>query len=48
VRIGAVGHAAAKFINYATLKVYAGAPQGLTETHKQQFNADLPANLPAA
>jgi non-heme chloroperoxidase len=25
----------------AILKVYKGAPHGLTETHKEQFNADL-------
>jgi hypothetical protein len=25
----------------AALKVYAGAPHGLTDTHKDQLNADL-------
>jgi hypothetical protein len=30
-----------KLIKGATLKVYAGAPHGLTVTHKDKFNADL-------
>jgi non-heme chloroperoxidase len=30
-----------KIIPNATLKVYPGAPHGLTTTHKDQFNADL-------
>jgi non-heme chloroperoxidase len=25
----------------ATLKVYPGAPHGITDTHKEQLNADL-------
>jgi non-heme chloroperoxidase len=45
VPIGAAGLAAAKLIKGATLKVYAGAPHGLTHTHKDQLNADLLAFL---
>jgi non-heme chloroperoxidase len=30
-----------KLIENATLKVYQGAPHGLTATHQEQFNADL-------
>jgi non-heme chloroperoxidase len=30
-----------KIVKDATLKVYPGAPHGLTTTHKDQFNADL-------
>ena len=30
-----------KIVADATLKVYAGAPHGITSTHKEQFNADL-------
>lgn len=41
VPIGAAGLAAAKLIDGATLKVYQGAPHGLTDTHKKQLNADL-------
>jgi non-heme chloroperoxidase len=39
--------ASSKLVNNATLKVYAGAPHGLTETHKEQLNADLLAFLKA-
>jgi pimeloyl-ACP methyl ester carboxylesterase len=31
----------AKLVKGATLKIYAGAPHGLTATHKDQLNADL-------
>jgi len=31
----------AKLVKDVTLKVYPGAPHGLTITHKQQFNEDL-------
>jgi len=48
VPIGAAGRAAAKLVKHSTLKVYAGAPHGLTETHKEQLNADLLAFLAAA
>ena len=41
VPIGASAHAAARLIPHATLKVYAGAPHGLADTHKEQLNADL-------
>jgi non-heme chloroperoxidase len=34
-----------KIVEGATLKVYPGAPHGLTVTHKDQFNADLLAFL---
>jgi non-heme chloroperoxidase len=34
-----------KLVKDATLKVYPGAPHGLTFTHKEQFNADLLAFL---
>jgi non-heme chloroperoxidase len=37
----------AKLVKDATLKVYPGAPHGLTITHKQQFNEDLLAFLRA-
>ena len=35
----------AKIVKNATLKVYPGAPHGLTITHQQQFNEDLLAFL---
>lgn len=41
VPIDAAGRAAAKLVPHASLKVYAGAPHGLTDTHKQQLNLDL-------
>ncbi len=41
VPIGAAAHVSAKLVKGAVLKVYPGAPHGLTETHKQQLNADL-------
>ena len=45
VPIGCSGQAAAKLVKNATLKVYAGAPHGITHTHKEQLNADLLAFL---
>lgn len=45
VPIGAAGLASAKLIPQAILKVYPGAPHGLTDTHKDQLNADLLAFL---
>jgi non-heme chloroperoxidase len=45
VPIDAAGKASAKIIKNATLKVYAGAPHGLADTHKDQLNADLLAFL---
>jgi non-heme chloroperoxidase len=41
VPIDAAGRASAKLVKNATLKVYPGAPHGLTDTHKEQLNADL-------
>ncbi len=46
VPIDAAGRASAKLAKNATLKVYPGAPHGLTDTHKDQLNADLLAFLP--
>jgi non-heme chloroperoxidase len=45
VPIGAAALASAKLVKNATLKVYPGAPHGLTNTHKNQLNADLLAFL---
>ena len=47
VPIGASGLASAKLVPHATLKVYAGAPHGLADTHKDQLNADMLAFLKA-
>ena len=47
VPIAAAGLASAKLVPHATLKVYAGAPHGLAETHKDQLNADMLAFLKA-
>lgn len=41
VPIDAAGRASAKIVKGATLKVYPGAPHGITDTHKTQLNADL-------
>jgi len=41
VPFDAAGRASAKIIKGATLKVYPGAPHGITDTHKDQLNADL-------
>jgi pimeloyl-ACP methyl ester carboxylesterase len=41
VPIGAAGRASAKLARDSVLKVYAGAPHGLTDTHKEQLNANL-------
>ena len=41
VPIGAAAYLSSKLVKNAMLKVYAGAPHGLTETHKEQLNADL-------
>ena len=45
VPIDAAGRAAARLIPHAVFKVYAGAPHGLTDTHKDQLNAELLAFL---
>jgi len=47
VPIGAAGLASAKLVGGATLKIYKGAPHGVSETHKEQLNADLLAFLQA-
>jgi non-heme chloroperoxidase len=47
VPIGAAALASAKLVRNATLKVYPGAPHGLTDTHQDQLNADLLAFLQA-
>jgi non-heme chloroperoxidase len=41
VPIEAAGIAAATLVKGSTLKVYPGAPHGLTDTHKDQLNEDL-------
>lgn len=41
VPIDAAGRASKKLVPHAILKVYEGAPHGLTETHKDRVNADL-------
>ncbi|HEX6885647.1 MAG TPA: alpha/beta hydrolase [Planctomycetota bacterium] len=41
VPIDASARAAARLVPHATLKVYAGAPHGLADTHKERLNADL-------
>jgi non-heme chloroperoxidase len=41
VPIDAAGRATARLVPHAVLKVYPGAPHGITDTHKQQLNADL-------
>nr|WP_230413820.1 alpha/beta hydrolase [Undibacterium umbellatum] len=41
VPIDASGRAAAKLVKNSKLLVYAGAPHGLTDTHKDQFNKDM-------
>ncbi len=47
VPIGASALESAKLVKDATLKIYPSAPHGLTETHKDQLNADLLAFLKA-
>jgi non-heme chloroperoxidase len=41
VPIAAAGRASAHLVENANLIVYSGAPHGLTDTHKDQLNADL-------
>jgi non-heme chloroperoxidase len=45
VPIGAAALRSSKLVRNAALKIYAGAPHGLAETHKEQLNADLLAFL---
>ena len=44
-RIDAAGRASAKLVKNSKLVVYAGAPHGLTDTHKEKLNQDLLAFL---
>jgi non-heme chloroperoxidase len=41
VPIAAAGLASAKLVKNGTLKVYPSAPHGITDTHKDELNADL-------
>lgn len=41
VPIGAAALRSAKLVKNVTLKIYAGAPHGLADTHKDQLNTDL-------
>jgi non-heme chloroperoxidase len=41
VPIGASAMLSSKIVKNSTLKIYPGAPHGLTSTHKDQVNADL-------
>jgi non-heme chloroperoxidase len=41
VPIDAAGRASKMLVPNATLKIYPGAPHGLTETHREQLNKDL-------
>jgi non-heme chloroperoxidase len=45
VPIGAAALRSSKLVKNATLKIYAGAPHGLADTHKERLNADLLAFL---
>src|SRR5674476_155374 len=47
VPISAAAHLSHKLVKNSILKVYPGAPHGLTETHKEQLNADLLSFLKA-
>jgi non-heme chloroperoxidase len=41
VPIGASALLSAKLVKNATLKIYAGAPHGIADTHKERLSADL-------
>ncbi len=41
VPIGAADLSSLKLVKYGSLQIYAGAPQGLPETHKDRLNNDL-------
>jgi non-heme chloroperoxidase len=45
VPIDTAALASAKLVKHPTLKIYPGAPHGLTETHKDRLNTDLLAFL---
>jgi hypothetical protein len=40
-RSWSAGRASVKLVKHAVLEEYAGAPHGLTATHKDQLNRDL-------
>ena len=48
VPIGAAAMLSSQIVKGSTLKVYPGAPHGLTSTHKDQVNTDLSAFLKGA
>ncbi|HEY5556870.1 alpha/beta hydrolase [Acetobacterium sp.] len=41
VPVGAAALLSSKLVKNATLKIYKGGPHGITDTHKDQLNADL-------
>jgi non-heme chloroperoxidase len=45
VPISAGALASSKLVKNSILKIYKGAPHGLTDTHKEQLNADMLAFL---
>ena len=47
VPIGAAALRSSKLVKNANLKIYAGAPHGLADTHKERLNADLLAFVTA-
>ena len=47
VPIGNAAELAVKMVPGAELKIYEGAPHGLTATHQDRFNADLLAFIQA-
>jgi len=47
VPIGAAALLSSKLVKNASLKIYKGAPHGITDTHKDQLNADLLSFLQA-
>jgi non-heme chloroperoxidase len=47
VPIGASAMMSSKLVKNSTLKVYQGAPHGLTDTHKDRLSADLLAFIRA-
>ena len=48
VPIVAAALVSSKILAHATLKIYEGAPHGLTATHRDQFNADVLAFISTA
>jgi non-heme chloroperoxidase len=41
VPVGAAALESAKLVKHSVLKIYKGAPHGITDTHKDQLNSDL-------